>query len=188
MVILVSLPIAGCTLAAAIAAGLADRKRPFSLLRLPGARLATLRRVVALESAVPLLAVAAVAIGTGFGAAADTPRWRSTLADGRARRGVLPHLGPQFGFGRDHVRGVAGTDLSYTLLVPSRAGCSGASAEPAVDGATGRWPTTAMVIALMPLLRARRLHGSPGRGRESSISIAAGGADGDLLGRARRGN
>ena len=70
-VILVSLPIAGCTLAAAIAAGLADRKRPFSLLRLTGARLATLRRVVSLESAVPLLAVAAVAIGTGFGAAAE---------------------------------------------------------------------------------------------------------------------
>jgi hypothetical protein len=69
-VILVSLPIAGCTLAAGIAAGLADRKRPFSLLRLTGARLATLRRVVALESAVPLLAAAAVAIGTGFGATA----------------------------------------------------------------------------------------------------------------------
>jgi predicted lysophospholipase L1 biosynthesis ABC-type transport system permease subunit len=69
-VILISLPIAGCTLAAGIAAGLADRKRPFGLLRLTGARLATLRRAVALESAVPLLAVAAVAIGTGFGAAA----------------------------------------------------------------------------------------------------------------------
>ena len=69
--ILVSLPIAGCTLAAAIAAGLADRKRPFSLLRLTGARLATLRRVVALESAVPLLAVAVVAIGTGFAASAE---------------------------------------------------------------------------------------------------------------------
>ena len=70
VVILVSLAIAGCTLAAGIAAGLADRKRPFSLLRLTGARLATLRRVVALEGAVPLLAVAAVAIGTGFGGAA----------------------------------------------------------------------------------------------------------------------
>jgi hypothetical protein len=70
-VILVSLPIAGCTLAAAIAAGLTDRKRPFSLLRLTGARLAMLRRVVALESAVPLLAVAAAAIGAGFGAAAE---------------------------------------------------------------------------------------------------------------------
>jgi hypothetical protein len=70
VVILVSLPIAGCTLAAGIAAGLADRKRPFSLLRLTGARLATLRHVVALEGAVPLLSVAAVAIGTGFAAAA----------------------------------------------------------------------------------------------------------------------
>jgi hypothetical protein len=70
VVILVSLPIAGCTLAAGIAAGLADRKRPFSLLRLAGARLSTLRGVVALEGAVPLLSVAAVAIGTGFAGAA----------------------------------------------------------------------------------------------------------------------
>ena len=69
-VILVSLPIAGCTLAAGIAAGLADRKRPFSLLRLTGARLAMLRHVVALESAVPLFTAAAVAIGAGFGVTA----------------------------------------------------------------------------------------------------------------------
>ena len=70
VVILVSLPIAGCTLATGIAAGLADRRRPFSLLRLTGARLATLRRVVVLEGAVPLLAVAAVAISVGFAGAA----------------------------------------------------------------------------------------------------------------------
>ncbi|HTZ28184.1 MAG TPA: FtsX-like permease family protein [Streptosporangiaceae bacterium] len=70
VVILVSLPIAGCTLVTGIAAGLADRKRPFSLLRLTGARLATLRRVVVLEGAVPLLAAAAVAIGVGFAGAA----------------------------------------------------------------------------------------------------------------------
>jgi FtsX-like permease family len=70
VVILVSLPIAGCTLVAGIAAGLADRKRPFSMLRLAGARLSTLRSVVALEGAVPLLSVAAVAIGTGFAGAA----------------------------------------------------------------------------------------------------------------------
>ena len=70
MVILASLPIAGCTLAAAVAAGLADRKRPFSLLRLTGARLGMLRRVVTLESAVPLLAMAVVSIGVGFAAAA----------------------------------------------------------------------------------------------------------------------
>jgi hypothetical protein len=70
VVILISLPIAGCTLAASVAAGLTDRKRPFSMLRLTGAPLAMLRRVVALESAVPLLAVAAVSIGAGFAASA----------------------------------------------------------------------------------------------------------------------
>jgi hypothetical protein len=70
VVILASLAIAGCTLAAGVAASLADRKRPFSLLRLTGARLSMLRRVVALESAVPLLAVAVVSIGAGFGDAA----------------------------------------------------------------------------------------------------------------------
>jgi hypothetical protein len=70
VVILTSLTIAGCTLAVAMAAGLAERKRPFSLLRLTGARLRMLRHVIVLESAVPLLAVAAVAIGAGFGAAA----------------------------------------------------------------------------------------------------------------------
>jgi hypothetical protein len=70
VVILTSLAIAGCTLGVSVAGGLADRKRPFSLLRLTGARLAMLRHVIALESAVPLLAVAAVAIGTGFAASA----------------------------------------------------------------------------------------------------------------------
>ena len=70
VVILTSLTIAGCTLTTGVAGGLADRKRPFSLLRLTGARLGMLRRVIALESAVPLLAVAAVAIGAGFGASA----------------------------------------------------------------------------------------------------------------------
>ena len=70
VVILTSLAIAGCTLAVSMAGGVAERKRPFSLLRLTGARLRMLRHVIVLESAVPLLAVAAVAIGTGFGAAA----------------------------------------------------------------------------------------------------------------------
>jgi hypothetical protein len=71
IVILVSLLIASCTLAVGVAAGLTERKRPFSLLRLTGTPLATLRRVVALEGAVPLLAVAAaIGIGIGFAAAA----------------------------------------------------------------------------------------------------------------------
>jgi predicted lysophospholipase L1 biosynthesis ABC-type transport system permease subunit len=70
VVVLTSLPIAGCTLAVSVVAGLNDRRRPFALLRLTGARLTTLRRTVVLESAVPLLVGAAVAIGTGFLAAA----------------------------------------------------------------------------------------------------------------------
>ena len=69
MIILVSLPIAGCTLAVSAAAGLTDRKRPFSLLRLTGAPLGVLRRVVALESAAPLLITALVSTGLGFLAA-----------------------------------------------------------------------------------------------------------------------
>jgi cell division protein FtsX len=66
VVVLTSLPIAGCTLAVGVVAGLNDRRRPFALLRLAGTPLAVLRRVVLLESAVPLLLVAAVALGTGF--------------------------------------------------------------------------------------------------------------------------
>ena len=69
VVILTSLPIAGCSLAVSVAGGLAERRRPFSLLRLTGMPLRMLRRVVALESAVPLLTVAVVAIGAGFLAA-----------------------------------------------------------------------------------------------------------------------
>lgn len=66
VVILTSLPIAGCSLAVSVVAGLSERKRPFSLLRLTGAPLAMLRRVVAFESALPLLAIAVVSIGVGF--------------------------------------------------------------------------------------------------------------------------
>ncbi len=69
IVILVSLPIAGCSLAVSVIGGLTDRKRPFSLLRLTGVRLGVLRRIVLLESAVPLLVVSVVAIGMGFLAA-----------------------------------------------------------------------------------------------------------------------
>ncbi|MFI7608067.1 FtsX-like permease family protein [Micromonospora sp. NPDC049366] len=69
VVTLASLPIAGCSLAMSVAGGLSDRRRPFSLLRLTGVRLRTLRRVVALETVAPLLLVAAVAIAMGFLAA-----------------------------------------------------------------------------------------------------------------------
>ncbi|WP_313949578.1 FtsX-like permease family protein [Frankia sp. AvcI1] len=69
VVILTSLPIAGCSLAVSVVAGLNDRRRPFSLLRLAGAPLGMLRRVIVLESALPLLVLTVVSIATGFLAA-----------------------------------------------------------------------------------------------------------------------
>lgn len=69
VVLLTTLPIAGCSLAVSVVAGLSDRRRPFAMLRLTGAPLGLLRRVVGLESALPLLTVAVVATGTGFLAA-----------------------------------------------------------------------------------------------------------------------
>jgi hypothetical protein len=69
VVIVASLAIAGCSLAVSVVGGLTERKRPFSLLRLSGAPVRVLRRVVALETAAPLIAVAVTAIGTGLIAA-----------------------------------------------------------------------------------------------------------------------
>ncbi|MFF0370633.1 FtsX-like permease family protein [Micromonospora sp. NPDC005087] len=66
VIIVASLGLAGCSLAVSVVGGLSERRRPFSLLRLSGAPVRVLRRVVALESAVPMLAVAVVAIGMGF--------------------------------------------------------------------------------------------------------------------------
>jgi hypothetical protein len=66
VVIIASLPIAGCSLAVSVAAGLTDRKRPFSLLRLTGVPLGVLRSVVALESAVPLVLIALISATTGL--------------------------------------------------------------------------------------------------------------------------
>jgi hypothetical protein len=66
VVILASLPIAGCSLAVSVAGGLAERKRPFSLLRLAGSPLGMLRKVVTLEAAGPLLISAVVSAGAGL--------------------------------------------------------------------------------------------------------------------------
>jgi hypothetical protein len=66
VVVLASLVIAGCSLAVSVTAGVSERKRPFSLLRLTGVSLGMLRRVVALEAAIPLLVIALVSTGAGF--------------------------------------------------------------------------------------------------------------------------
>ena len=70
VMIVASLIIAACSLAVNIVAGLGERRRPFSLLRLTGAPTKLLHSVVALESALPLLLVAAVSIVVGLGSAA----------------------------------------------------------------------------------------------------------------------
>jgi hypothetical protein len=70
VIIVVSLVIAGCSLAVSVTGGVNDRKRPFSLLRLTGVPVAVLRRVVALEAAVPLLVISVLSAGMGFLAAA----------------------------------------------------------------------------------------------------------------------
>ena len=67
--IIASLALAGCSLAVSVVGGLTERKRPFSLLRLSGAPVRVLRRVVALESAAPMLTVAVIAVGMGLLAA-----------------------------------------------------------------------------------------------------------------------
>jgi hypothetical protein len=66
VVILASLLIAGCSLAVAMAAGVSERRRPFSLLRLSGVPLGVLQRVVALETAAPLLVIAIGSALVGF--------------------------------------------------------------------------------------------------------------------------
>ena len=70
VVIVASLIIAACSLAVNIAAGLGERKRPFSLLRLTGVPTRLLHHVVALESALPLFLVATVSIAVGLVSAA----------------------------------------------------------------------------------------------------------------------
>jgi hypothetical protein len=59
--------VAGCSLAVAIGGGLADRKRPFTLLRVSGTPVGTLYRVLLLEAVVPLAAAALVTAGLAYG-------------------------------------------------------------------------------------------------------------------------
>jgi hypothetical protein len=65
-----TLAIAGCSLAVAVAAGVIERKRPFSLLRLAGMRLAELQRTALLEAAAPLLLIALASAALGLGTSA----------------------------------------------------------------------------------------------------------------------
>ena len=65
-VVVLTLVVAGCSLAVATAGSLVERRRPFTLLRLTGTPVSGLYRVVFLESALPLVGAAVFAAVTGF--------------------------------------------------------------------------------------------------------------------------
>jgi hypothetical protein len=62
----VTLVIAGCSLAVAVAGAIVERRQPFALLRLAGTRLSDLRRMVLAEAAAPLLVVAGASVALGL--------------------------------------------------------------------------------------------------------------------------
>ncbi|MEU4511660.1 FtsX-like permease family protein [Nonomuraea wenchangensis] len=68
-IVALTLLVAGCGLLVAVAGGVVERRRPFTLLRLSGTPTRTLSAVVVLETAVPVLLAALVAAAAGFGVA-----------------------------------------------------------------------------------------------------------------------
>lgn len=66
--VIITLITAGSSIAVAVAGGLIERKRPFGLLRLSGAPLSVLYKVVLWEAAVPLMSATLVAGAIGIGA------------------------------------------------------------------------------------------------------------------------
>lgn len=68
--LVVTLLTAGASVAVAVASSLIERRRPFTLLRLSGAPLSTLYKVVLWEATIPLIGATLVAAAIGFGAAA----------------------------------------------------------------------------------------------------------------------
>jgi hypothetical protein len=67
--VLLTVVVAGASLAVAVGGGLIERRRPFTLLRLSGTSPSALYRVVALEAVLPLAAATVLAAGTGYGLA-----------------------------------------------------------------------------------------------------------------------
>jgi hypothetical protein len=87
----ITLVIAGCSLAVAVAGAIVERKRPFTLLRLAGTRLSDLRRVVLAEAAAPLVMVAAASVALGM-AVAFMVLHAGASGPGDAPRFVVPGL------------------------------------------------------------------------------------------------
>ncbi|MFF0311800.1 FtsX-like permease family protein [Streptosporangium sp. NPDC004379] len=82
-IVALTLLVAGCGLLVAVAGGVVERRRPFTLLRLCGTPMRTLSGVVLLETAAPMVLAALVAAGAGLGVAGpviDLLRIRSAPA------------------------------------------------------------------------------------------------------------
>ncbi len=65
--VLLTLLVAGCSLAVSAGGGLVERKRPFTMLRLAGTPTGTLYKVVLTEAVLPLVAATLVAAATAYG-------------------------------------------------------------------------------------------------------------------------
>jgi hypothetical protein len=65
--VVLTLVVAGCSLAVAVGGSLVERKRPFTLLRVTGTPTSALYRVVFLEAVLPLAAATIVAGGMAYG-------------------------------------------------------------------------------------------------------------------------
>jgi ABC-type antimicrobial peptide transport system permease subunit len=64
--VILTIIVAGCSLAVSVGGSLVERKRPFTLLRVTGTATATLYRVVFTEAVLPLVAATVVAGGLGY--------------------------------------------------------------------------------------------------------------------------
>ncbi|HEX9064724.1 MAG TPA: FtsX-like permease family protein [Streptosporangiaceae bacterium] len=64
--VVLTIIVAGCSLAVAVGGSLVERKRPFTLLRVTGTPISTLYRVVFTEAVLPLVAATLVAGGLGY--------------------------------------------------------------------------------------------------------------------------
>ncbi|HEY1484776.1 MAG TPA: FtsX-like permease family protein [Micromonosporaceae bacterium] len=69
LLVAVTLLVAGCSLAIAMGGGMVERKRPFTLLRVSGTATRVLRRVLLLESILPLIVATVVAAVAGLASA-----------------------------------------------------------------------------------------------------------------------
>lgn len=87
--VILTLVVAGCSLAVAVGGSLVERKRPFTLLRLTGTPTSTLYRVVFLEAVLPLVAAMLVAAGTAYGISVLTV---NTMAPAGTPLPVLGHV------------------------------------------------------------------------------------------------